>query len=202
MTTPSDLLARELQRDGSRPFITWYDVATGARVELSVATTANWVAKAAGYLADELIILPGDPVLIEPALHWITAVLLLAIWTVGGDAETNPAAGGERFEVALDGMGVALSRMVAAYPDVFAPIEPSGADLVANAPGDLPPGARLLTTLPLDKGAGIGWGLLAPLAVGGSVVYVVGADEVADIATSERATHAVGLDVPGLPRLC
>ena len=43
----ADVLARQLRADSSRPLITFYDDATGERVELSVTTYANWVAKAA-----------------------------------------------------------------------------------------------------------------------------------------------------------
>ena len=83
MTTPSDLLTRELRRDGARPFITWYDPRTGGRIELSVTTTANWVAKTAGYLGDEIGLGPGDEVTVGTEPHWISAVLLLAAWAVG-----------------------------------------------------------------------------------------------------------------------
>ena len=48
------LLAEQLRRDPARPLVTFYDDATGERVELSVTTYANWVAKTAGLLQDEL----------------------------------------------------------------------------------------------------------------------------------------------------
>jgi uncharacterized protein (TIGR03089 family) len=54
MTTPYDLLLAELRRDRSRPLITYYDDETGERVELSVATFDNWVAKTVGLLRDGL----------------------------------------------------------------------------------------------------------------------------------------------------
>src|SRR3954447_17282746 len=82
--TISDLLAREARRDGARPLLTWYDDATGERVELSVATAANWAAKIANHLVDEDDVQPGDVVVVEPALHWTTAVMLLGAWTAGG----------------------------------------------------------------------------------------------------------------------
>jgi uncharacterized protein (TIGR03089 family) len=197
VTTPSALLANELRRDGARPFITAYD-ATGGRVELSVATTANWVAKAAGYLEDELGVGPGDEIGVDPTLHWLTAVALLAGWAVGADVVIAPN-GDVQLEVPLDPMGAAFSRLVSAYPDQYVPASPSGEDPVGAAPG-LSDGARLLTTLPLD-GTGMGLGLLGPLAAGGSVVYVTAPADVVAIAKAERATHTAGVDVPGLPRL-
>lgn len=62
------------QRDPAQPLLTMY--AGGGRVELSGATTANWVAKSANLLVDGL----GGPQrvgLLLP-LHWQTLALLLA----------------------------------------------------------------------------------------------------------------------------
>src|SRR5690606_33707705 len=52
--TPADLLSSALAADPGRPLVTFYDDATGERVELSVATFAYWVAKTANLLQDEL----------------------------------------------------------------------------------------------------------------------------------------------------
>jgi hypothetical protein len=197
VATPSELLTRELRRDGSRPFITWYGAAAGERVELSIATTANWVAKIAGYVDDELDIYSDDPIVVDPTLHWITAVALLGVWQTGAAVTTDLDAG-ELFELPLDPMGMGLSRLVGAYPDSYAAIGPSGADAVAVAP-ELPAGARLLTTLSLDDP---GWGLLSPLVASGSVVYSpADAPGLAERAATERVTHTAGIDLPGMPRL-
>ncbi|HEX3897741.1 MAG TPA: TIGR03089 family protein [Mycobacteriales bacterium] len=201
MTTPADLLTRELRRDGSRPFITWYGAAAGERVELSLATTANWVAKIAGYVEDELDTYADQPIVIDPALHWISAVAVLAIWSAGAEVSTDPTAEGERLELPLDPMGMGLSRLVAAYPDSYSPVAPSGSDEVSAVAGAVPEGARVLTALPLTA-SGMVLGLLGPLAAGGSVVYsLADAAGLTDRATAERVTHTAGLDVPGLPRL-
>ena len=53
MTFPA-VLAALLRADAARPLVTFYDDATGERIELSVATYANWVAKTAGLAQDEL----------------------------------------------------------------------------------------------------------------------------------------------------
>src|SRR5579859_6537412 len=45
--SPADLLRSLLEADPARPLITFYDDATGERVELSVKTFDNWVAKTA-----------------------------------------------------------------------------------------------------------------------------------------------------------
>jgi uncharacterized protein (TIGR03089 family) len=214
VTTPADLLARQLARDGSRPFLTYYDDASGERVELSIATTSNWVAKTANYLLDEQGIDSGDLITVRLPLHWQTAVVLLACWSAGAQVSfddggivtfttSGGAASGEVVELSLAPMGVDFSRLVAAQPDVFAPIHPSGEDLVEAASIDLPHGARVLTVMAYDLADGLSYGLIGPLAVDGSVVLVANADAstLAAHAMAERVTHSLGVEVAGLPRL-
>jgi uncharacterized protein (TIGR03089 family) len=81
--TAAELLDRALATDPARPFITFYDDATGERVELSVATFANWVAKTANYLQDELAVEPGDRVALLLPAHWQTAVWVAACFATG-----------------------------------------------------------------------------------------------------------------------
>ncbi len=83
MTTFADVLARQLRADSSRPLITFYDDATGERVELSVTTYANWVAKAASLLAEEHDLERGQTLCIDLPPHWLGPVFLGAAWTVG-----------------------------------------------------------------------------------------------------------------------
>src|SRR4051812_36745823 len=124
--TVANLLARELRRDGARPFLTWYDDAAGARVELSVATTANWAAKIANHLVDELDLQPGDEVVAGDALHWSNAVVLLGAWTAGCLVTFGTPATLES-DPGLDPMGLGLSRLVGAQPDdVVVPVRVSG----------------------------------------------------------------------------
>ncbi|MCU1590750.1 MAG: hypothetical protein QOI76_4375 [Frankiales bacterium] len=65
------------ERDPAQPLLTLYD--GDARVELSGATTANWVAKSANLLVDSFDG-PGPVGLLLP-LHWQTVALLLAVVT-------------------------------------------------------------------------------------------------------------------------
>ncbi|MFF0228183.1 TIGR03089 family protein [Streptomyces sp. NPDC004629] len=92
--TPADLLRSALAADPARPLVTFYDDATGERVELSVATFANWVAKTANLLQGDLAAGPGDRVALLLPAHWQTAVWLLACSSVGAVADVagNPAA--------------------------------------------------------------------------------------------------------------
>ena len=83
MTTFADLLAAHVRRDPGRPFLTFYDVATGERTELSLTTYANWVAKAAGLLEDELGLDHEDVLLVDLPCHWLGPVFLGAAWSVG-----------------------------------------------------------------------------------------------------------------------
>jgi uncharacterized protein (TIGR03089 family) len=74
----------------ARPLITFYDDATGERVELSGTTTANWAAKAANLLREECDVEPGTPVALLLPAHWQTAAVLLAAWWCGATVVTEP----------------------------------------------------------------------------------------------------------------
>jgi uncharacterized protein (TIGR03089 family) len=81
--TPADLLATAASADPARPFVTFYDDATGERVELSVATFANWVAKTANLLQEELDASVGTTVRVALPAHWQAHVILMAAWQLG-----------------------------------------------------------------------------------------------------------------------
>ncbi len=83
MTTFSDVLTAQLRGDAGRPLVTFYDGATGERVELSVTTYANWIAKAASLLVEEHDLERGDTLRIDLPPHWLGAVFLGAAWLVG-----------------------------------------------------------------------------------------------------------------------
>jgi uncharacterized protein (TIGR03089 family) len=69
--------------DPSQPLLTYYDMSTGERVELSSTTTANWVAKTSNFLVDELDAEPGTRVRIGLPSHWLSMVWILSAWNVG-----------------------------------------------------------------------------------------------------------------------
>ena len=83
MSHPVDLLRRALAAEPSRPLVTFYDDATGERVEFSVKTFDNWVAKTANLLVDGLGAEPGARVALALPVHWQTAVWLFACWSAG-----------------------------------------------------------------------------------------------------------------------
>lgn len=78
-------------RDPGRPRITWYG-ADGERVELSGAVLANWVAKTANLLVDELDAGPGTRVRLDLPTHWRTVVWSLATWYVGAPVSLDATA--------------------------------------------------------------------------------------------------------------
>ncbi len=71
--------------------MTFYDDASGERVELSVTTWANWVAKTAALVQDELGRERADLVLIDLPTHWLGTVWLGAAWSVGLEVSCDPA---------------------------------------------------------------------------------------------------------------
>jgi uncharacterized protein (TIGR03089 family) len=61
-TVSAALLDDRLRNSPTAPAITYYDDATGERIELSAVTLANWAAKTGNLLRDELGMGPGSRV--------------------------------------------------------------------------------------------------------------------------------------------
>ena len=91
MTITDQVLGPLLRADPAGPRITHYDDAAGSRIELSGATLANWAAKTANWLRDELDVQPGDTVAILLPPHWQTAGVLLGAWWCGATVTTSAA---------------------------------------------------------------------------------------------------------------
>lgn len=73
---------RALQDDPHRPRLVWH-TAEGARTELSGASLANWTAKVAGLLRDDVGLAPGDVVSVPARAGWQVAPVLLGCWWAG-----------------------------------------------------------------------------------------------------------------------
>jgi uncharacterized protein (TIGR03089 family) len=82
----SAILDPLLATNPAGPRITYYDDATGERIECSTATLANWAAKTANLLRDELGAGPGSRVAVLLPAHWQTAAVLFGIWWIGAEA--------------------------------------------------------------------------------------------------------------------
>ena len=210
--TPADLLQAELRRDGARPLLTWYDDATAERIELSVATAANWAVKTANLLVDEHGLGAGDVVVLEPAAHWLSMVALLGAWTAG----LAVAMHGHTGDVALPGDPGEFMRAVLPQPDALIVATGNATDVaittaerswtaaeLVDAAGSPPAGCRVLTTLPLDSLTGVLAAVLTPLVAGGSCVLVNNpdADVLSTRARTERVSHTAGVELDGLPSL-
>ncbi len=126
--------------------MTFYDDSTGERVELSVATYANWVAKTASLLQDELGLVHGDRLLVDLPTHWLSPVWLGAAWSLGLVA--GPPGGSDRADAVVCG------------PDGVERYAGSGAGVPVVALSLLPMATRFPTELPpgvLDYGLVV-WG--------------------------------------------
>lgn len=75
------LLLPLMRGDAHRPRLTTYT--GGLRTELSTASLANWSAKVAGLLVDELGVRPGNLVYVGVGAGWQTAPILLGSWWAG-----------------------------------------------------------------------------------------------------------------------
>jgi uncharacterized protein (TIGR03089 family) len=74
-----------LRADPVGPRITYYDDATGERIELSAVTLANWAAKTGNLLRDELGVGPASRVAVLLPAHWQTAAVLFGVWWIGAE---------------------------------------------------------------------------------------------------------------------
>ncbi|MFS0886410.1 TIGR03089 family protein [Aeromicrobium sp. 179-A 4D2 NHS] len=207
------------------PVVTYYDEASGERVELSGVTLANWVAKVANLLVDELDAERGTRVRIGLPSHWLRFVWLLGAWRVGAvvtdhaadiglsgpepeaDEPVRLAASlrplGGRFPAEPEGF-LDIAVHVPGSPDVFIDVDPpEPQDLALDLDGVTRTHADLLATpasadrlLTAPRSlAQDAEALVAALRGGGSLVVVAGGDE----AALERiaAQERARLDRPG-----
>lgn len=151
MTITDQLLGPLLRADPARPRITHYDDDAGSRVELSGATLANWAAKTANWLRDELDVQPGDPVAVLLPPHWQTAGVLLGAWWCGATVTTSPdnavvaLCGVDRIadamgadEVAalgLDALGMGIAVLPAGVRDFASEVRVHGDTFAPGGPG-------------------------------------------------------------------
>lgn len=92
ITLSAAILDPLLRADPVGPRITYYDDASGERIELSGVTLANWAAKTANLLRDELGAGPASRVAILLPAHWQTAAVLFGVWWIGAEATLTGAA--------------------------------------------------------------------------------------------------------------
>jgi uncharacterized protein (TIGR03089 family) len=151
----TDRLFAPLLSAPAKPLVTHYDDAVGSRIELSRATVANWAAKTANWLRDELDVTVGSPVSVALPAHWQTIGVLLGAWwcgahvvdssegaTVAFIGPSGSAPGAESVAVvALDPLGRGLSGDAPAGAlDYLVESRIFGDDFIAydKVPGDAP----------------------------------------------------------------
>lgn len=121
----SQRLRRRTSTAGGDPLITYYDLGTGERTELSAITVSNWVDKTCGLLTDEYGLDIGDEVLLDVARthpgHWVTACLELACFRLGVTAVVPDS----------DGSGARLVVTGPLYDPAISVAAGLGADLLA-----------------------------------------------------------------------
>ena len=137
------------------PRIPYYDDATGQRIELSTVTLANWAAKTANLLRDELGAGPDSRVAVLLPAHWQTAAVVLGVWWIGAEvvlsgesadialctadrlSEADDAvAGGEVAVLSLDPFGASVPDLPVGVTDYATAVRVHGDQVVAErSPG-------------------------------------------------------------------
>ncbi|PSK91717.1 uncharacterized protein (TIGR03089 family) [Haloactinopolyspora alba] len=131
-STPAGMLRTEVHRDGARPLLTFYDDATGERIELSATTVDNWVAKTAGMLTSGLSVEPGERVCLLLPAHWQALAWACACWSVGACAVLDPA---DDAEVTVAGPDTLDTAAGLGSPDLVAlALRPLGAPFTTGLP--------------------------------------------------------------------
>lgn len=194
------LLDDRLRSDSAAPLVTFYDDATGERIELSAATFANWVSKTCGYLAHGHSLEPASELGLWLPVHWQPAVIIAACWRLGvtpifdrheiGLAFAHESELAEALDLADDVIGLALAPMAGRLREQPIGVEDYAVEVVGYADvwtGPYPPdvgvdvldelaGKRVLHTGSEWSPAALAASLITPLATGGSVVLVRNVD--------------------------
>ena len=147
-TVSAAVLDPLLAADPAGPRITYYDDATGERIELSTVTMANWAAKTANLLRDEMGAGPGTRVAVLLPAHWQTAAVLFGVWWIGaevvldGDADValctrerldeadDAVSGGEVAVLSLDPFGKPAADLPIGVTDYATAVRVHGDQIV------------------------------------------------------------------------
>ncbi|MGK8522408.1 TIGR03089 family protein [Nocardia asteroides] len=150
-TLTEALLDPVLARDPAGPRVTYYDDATGARIELSGATLANWAAKTANLIRDEFGLSPGARVAVLLPAHWQTAAVLLGCWWAGAEVvlhqdedadlalvtpdRLDDAGVGEVAALSLDAMGAPVRDLPVGVTDFATSVRVHGDQFLPRGAG-------------------------------------------------------------------
>ncbi|MBV9846228.1 MAG: TIGR03089 family protein [Kutzneria sp.] len=166
-------------KDPSRPVITHYDDTLESRVELSAATVANWAAKTANWLRDELDVELGDSVAVLLPGHWQTLGVLLGAWWCGARITGDPDSAVVTF-VGPDGAtsGSGTTAVVA--------LDPMGRGL------DSPPGGGALDYVTESRIFGDDFAAYAPVTGDAPALDDHTIDEVTELASRRAGELGIG----------
>jgi uncharacterized protein (TIGR03089 family) len=164
------------------PRITYYDDATGERIELSTSTLHNWAAKTANLLRDELGAGSGSRVAIMLPAHWQTAGVLLGVWYIGAEvvlgqgdcdiacctadrleeADAAVGPGGEVIALSLDPFGKPIPDLPFGVTDYATSVRVHGDQVTAERrPGPALAGRSAAEVLAAAETSGAARGLTA-----------------------------------------
>jgi uncharacterized protein (TIGR03089 family) len=180
-TVSNAVLDPLLDRDPVGPRITYYDDATGERIELSTVTLANWAAKTANLLRDELGAGPDSRIAVLLPAHWQTAAVLFGIWYIGAEAvlghaqadvalctagrfaEAEAAVGpGEIAVLSLDPFGKPAPDLAVGVTDYATSVRVHGDQIIPEPnPGPALDGRSAAETLSAAASSATGQGLTA-----------------------------------------
>lgn len=178
MSLTEQLLRPLLTSSASRPLITHYDETAGSRVELSVATMANWAAKTANWLVEEFDVEPGDAVSVELPAHWQTAGVLLGAWWCGARVVPEPDGAAVSF-VADD------TKATPDHPFAVVALDPLGGGLRGE------PANGAFDYLNEARGAGDEFSPLLPIAGDTNALLDVSIDDTLAAARDSAAEHDI-----------
>ena len=188
MTTPTDaILGPVLAADPGSPLVTHYDVALGSRIELSAASTANWAAKIAGLLRDEVGVAPGDRVLVDLPAHWLTAGVLLGVWWAGAEVVTPAGSWAGPEPIALVTTADRLDRHPTDVETLVMTTDPMARPVAAATGTALPAGV-----LDLAESCRIHPDAFVPAGAGAAALDGAPLADLADAGTPRRALLVCG----------
>nr|WP_216638317.1 TIGR03089 family protein [Mycobacterium asiaticum] len=196
-TLSGGILDPMLRADPVGPRITYYDDATGERIELSAVTLANWAAKTANLLRDEMGAGPTSRIAVLLPAHWQTAAVLFGVWWIGAEAvldgpadlalctldrldEADDAvAGGEVAVLSLDPFGRPVADLPVGVTDYATAVRVHGDQIVPEPQ----PGPALAGQSPAQ--------LLTACAQSAAKQGLTSSDRVLSTATWERPEQLV-----------
>ena len=146
--TLPDAYAARLRSSPGDPLVTFYDLASGERVELSATTWINWAAKVAGLLTDELDLERGSRLRLDIGAHWQASVVLGGAWWAGiAVVAPDASVSSEHVDLVVCAESDVERHLAAGVPVLASSLKP-----MAGPCGPLPAGAldfsREVLTMP------------------------------------------------------